>query len=115
MFADDASNPIPSVNNLDVVAKRRTGGADLVIIVTKPMDGDEPSLRRLMQKIENYLGFILSGDFEQEFGPPDPSKARIVVKIDKRSDPAVFELLRQCEPWALDNKTTLVIDTDMAH
>lgn len=111
MFADDESHPIPSVENLDMVAQRRTGGARLVLMIGGPLDAGERSLRRLMMKLENYLGFILSPQFAQEFGPPDPETVDILVRIDSRSDPAVFDLLRRCEPWTLDNKTTLVVET----
>jgi hypothetical protein len=110
MFADDESHPIPSVDNLDIVAQRRDGGARLVVIIASPLGADERSQRRLMMKLETYLGFILSPEFAQEFGPPDPEKVDIVVRIDSRSEPAVFDLLRRCEPWTLDNRTTLLVE-----
>jgi hypothetical protein len=114
MFEDDDSHPIPSVNNLDMIAQRRTGGADLLILVPTPLEADERSQRRLVQKIENYLGFIVSSEFKQEFGAPDPSTVRIVVKINNDSDPAVFALLKRCEPWVNDNQVSLVVEAPAA-
>ena len=111
MFADDETHPIPSVERLDLVAQRRTGGARLVVIIASPLGADERSQRRLLMKLENYLGFIISPEFAQEFGPPDPEKVEIVVRIDSRSDPAVLDLLRRCEPWTLEYKTTLLVET----
>jgi hypothetical protein len=64
-----------------------------------------------MTKLENYLRFVISPDFEQEFGRPDPEKVDILVRIDSRSDPAVFDLLRRCEPWALENMASLLVET----
>ena len=111
MLEDDESHPIPSVDNLDMVAQRRTGGARLVVIISSPLGADERSQTRLMMKLENYLGFIISPDFEREFGRPDPKKVDILVRIDSRSDPAVFDLLRRCEPWALENMASLLVET----
>jgi hypothetical protein len=111
MYADDESHPIASVENLDMVAQRRSGGARLVLMIPSPLGADERSQRRLMMKLENYLGFILSAEFEQEFGQPDPEKVDILVRIDGRSDPAIFDLLRRCEPWTLENRTTLLVET----
>ena len=111
MFADDETHPIPSVENLDIVAQRNTGGARLVVVIASPLDADERSQRRLLMKLENYLSFIISPEVAEEFGPPDPEKVDILVRIDSRSDPAVFELLRRCEPWTLENQTTLLVET----
>ena len=113
MLEDDDRHPIASVNRLDLVAQRRTGGAELVILIAQPLQADEQSKQRLMTKIENYLGFILSDEFAQEFGPPDPSTAAIRVKIHKDSDPIIFDILQRCGPWANDNKASLVVDAGL--
>ena len=113
MYADDDTHPIPSIDNLDILAELRGGGAKLVIVIATPLQADERSQRRLLKKIENYLEYISSPEFKNEFGAPDPSRVSIVVKIHKQSDPVVFDLLKRCEPWALQNKATLTFDTDL--
>ena len=55
VLEDDDSHPIASVNRLDLVAQRRTGGAELVILIAQPLQADEQSKQRLVTKIENYL------------------------------------------------------------
>jgi len=107
---DDPNHPIPYISKLDLLAERKTGGADLVIVIATPLRGDERSLRRLLRKMDTYLGFIASTEYRQKYGAPNPATTRIVVTIDERSDPTVFDLLKRCEAWTLDNHTTLVVE-----
>jgi hypothetical protein len=107
---DDPEHPIPSLSGLDIVARRKAGGVDLGIVIATPLDADERSQRRLLDKLELYLRFITSAEFQAEFGTPDPSSTRIVVAIDARSHPAVFQLLDRCQPWAAQNRAALVIE-----
>ena len=107
---DDPGHPIPYMSKLDLLAQRKTGGADLVIVIATPLKGDERSLRRLLHKIDTYLGFIGSPDYRRQFGTPSPASTRIVVTIDERSDPIVFDLLKRCEAWTLANHAALVVE-----
>ena len=110
MYSDDPDHPIPYLEQLDVVAAMRAGGARLVIVVATPLQGEQRSLERLMRKIENYLGFVASEDYLQQFGPPDPSNTEVAIAIDSRSSPAAFELLERCKPWILANRATLTVE-----
>jgi len=110
IYADDPDHPIPYLDRLDVVAANRTGGARLVIVIAAPLRAESRSLERLMRKIENYLGFIVSDNYLSEFGAPDPSNTEIAVAIDGGSSPEAFELLERCKPWTLANSTTLIIE-----
>jgi hypothetical protein len=114
MFADDERHPVPSVDNLDIVAARRDGGAHLVIIVSGPLQADERSQRRLLTKLNNYVMFVNSDEFQQAFGSPDPSKVTIDVKIDAGSDPIVFDLLARCEPQVREHNASLTINSGSA-
>jgi hypothetical protein len=113
LYADDQDHPIPFLDRLDLFGKSRTGGGgDLVIMVASPLEGDRRSLERLVRKLENYLSFIASDEFRTENGPPSPGNTRIVVMIDPRSSPAVFDLLERSKPWAAVNKATLVVESN---
>lgn len=114
LYADDPEHPLPFLSNLDFIGKLRTGGAELVMMIFDPLAADERSQRRLLRKFDNYLGFIASPDYLSEFGVPDPSNTRVVVQIDERSDPIVFELLRRCEPWVRECRATLAVETTPA-
>lgn len=109
MHEDDPAHPIPKVDALDVHAVRKSGGSDLIVVIATPLASNERSQRRLLLKIENYLGFINSAEYENKCGKPTPENSKIVVRIHAESDPAVFELLERCKPWAKDSCATLEV------
>jgi hypothetical protein len=111
LYADDPAHPVPFPQALDLVGKRRDGGADLLVIVSEPLRGDERSQRRLLRKLELYLRFIASPDYAAEFGKPDATTTRIMVRLDSRSDALIFELLRRCEGWVARSQASLTVET----
>ncbi len=108
--SDDPTHPIPALRSLDVHGVKIGGGADLAIVIASPMKGDEYSQRRLLSKIENYLGFIASPAFREQSGAPTPENTAVVVHIHRLSDSATFELIERCKPWVLDNHATLRVE-----
>ena len=111
MLADDPSHPVPSIDNLDMVAARRGGGAHLVIMVAGALQADERSQRRLLAKLNTYADFVNSDAFRQEFGPLEASNVTVDVKIDAGSDPEIFDLLARCEPSARESNINLTINS----
>lgn len=109
-FADDDSHPISCLTALDVFGVKKGGGADLVLVIASPLEADERSQRRLLQKIENYLGFISSEEFLAEAGPPSPANTKIIVKVHPDSDSAISELLDRCVGWVAENSASLVVE-----
>lgn len=107
--ADDLEHPIPALGVIDVNAIRHGGGADLHIVIAKPIQDDMKSQKRLLDKIEGYLSFIGSDAFQAEAGAPNPSNTRVVVQIHAESSVTIFELLERCKPWALENQATLAV------
>lgn len=108
--ADEIDHPIPALGFIDVSAFWRDGGADLIIIIAKPIQDDLRSQRRLLEKIEGYLGFIGSADFQAKAGLPNPSNTKVLVQIHPESSMAIFELLERCKPWVLENQATLAVN-----
>jgi hypothetical protein len=104
---DDPDHPIPSLTALDVHGIRKGGGSDLVVIVASPLGFDERSQKRLLDKLNIYLRYINSPEYEAQFGPPTPDTTAIEVQLHPDSDPRIVDLLSRCEPWALENRTTL--------
>jgi hypothetical protein len=107
---DDPSHPIPALNAVDIQTVKIGGGSDLVIIVASPLRSDERSLRRLLSKIENYLGFLSSPECQAKAGVATPENTSIVVRIHPDSDEAAFELIERCKPWAIDNNVLLKME-----
>lgn len=114
---NDPSHPIPYPKVLDVVAFNKTGGANLTIVVASPLGGDPHSLTRLLDKIEGYLGHMLSTDFQSEAGAPTPENTSITVALHPGSAPEVYELLDRSKDWVRSNNATLVVENldVMAH
>jgi hypothetical protein len=107
---DDPDHPIPALNAIDINTVKKSGGSDLHIIIASPLQADEYSLTRLLDKIEGYLGHIQSDDYKKESGSPTPENTRIIVNIHPESDENVFELLERSKPWALENNAALEIE-----
>ena len=106
---DDPDHPIPALKVLDINTVKKGGGSDLHIIIASPLEADEYSLNRLLDKIEGYLMHIQSDDYKEESGSPTPENTRIIVDIHSDSDEKAFELLEKSKPWTLQNNATLEI------
>ena len=106
---EDPKHPIPSLSVIDVTTMKKGGGADLIIVIASPLEGDEKSRTRLLDKIEGYLGHIASESFRLEAGTPTPENTSIVIKVHPDSDPSVFALLKKSEAWVLKNRASLKV------
>lgn len=107
---DDPNHPIPSLAVIDVMTIKKGGGADLTIVIASPLQGDKESLTRLQDKIEGYLGYILSKEFQLQAGSPSPDNTSIIVKVHPDSDQLVFTLLKKSAAWVLNNRATLKVE-----
>jgi len=110
-WLEDDEHPIPTINNLDVLADFPDGRRELAIIIASPMDASAYSQSRLLNKIQNYIHFIKSEKYELEFGAPCADLVTITVKIDPGTSPVIFELIKKCEGWVLSAGATLVVNT----
>jgi hypothetical protein len=110
IYADDENHPIPRLTELDLIGKKRTEGTDLFIVISSPLDADERSQRRLLKKIENYLNFIESEEFKNEFGIPSPDTTDINIKLHPQSHYAINVLIEKCKSWALEYNVTLTAE-----
>jgi hypothetical protein len=108
-LADDPSHPIPIVGACDIRAVRKTGGADLVVVVASPLQNDERSRRRVVQKVRNYLGYIASKDFVAEHGQPTSENTAIIFQVHPESDSGALAFLEECRPWISDNNANLLV------
>ena len=107
---NDPSHPIPYPKVLDLVAFNKSGGANLTIVVASPLFGDPRSLTRLRDKIEGYLGHMLSTEFQSEAGVPTAENTSITVALHSGSASEVYELLERSRVWVQSNNATLVVE-----
>lgn len=104
---DDPDHPIPSLTTLDIHAVKKSGGADLIIVVASPLKADERSQHRLLDKIVGYLGFLETQEFQSKSGIATPENTAIIVKIHPDSAPEIFDLIERSKPWVLSNNASL--------
>jgi len=107
---DDDTHPIARVSVADVLVAVEGGGVHMGLVIAGPLQGDERSQKRLLTKIENYLGSLNSPEFIQEFGKPSVENSSIIVAIDTRSDDVIFALLERCKDWVAENNAKLTIE-----
>ncbi len=106
---DDPEHPIPSLTHLEVCTILKGGGAELHIVISKPLEADEYSLTRLLDKIEAYLGHIQTEEFRKEAGEPSPNTTAIVVDIHPDSSNEAFDLLDNAVDWVNQNGASLIV------
>jgi hypothetical protein len=108
-LADDPTHPIPEVGACDIRAMRKDGGADLVVVVAAPLQNDERSRRRVIQKVRNYLGYIASEEFAREHGRPNPDNTAIIFQVHPESDAAALAFIEECRTWVTDHYANLTV------
>jgi hypothetical protein len=107
---DDPAHPIPSITAIDINTVKASGGSDLIVIVAAPLVFDEKSQKRLMDKIDLYLRFIQTPEFEAESGVATAENTSIIFKLCPGSDPRIIDLIERCKPWVQANRATLRIE-----
>lgn len=109
MLAFDPSHPIQHTDTIDVTAEFE-GGAYHGLVISSPMKGDSYSQRRLLKKIESYIGDFYSERSRVLFGAPTAHKCRIYVQVHSDSDEEVFRLLENCRTWVEDNGVGFIVE-----
>ena len=92
----DESHPIPKLDVIDIHARRRSGGSDLVIIVASALSADARSVFRLFRKLDSYLREIDSDAYRQEFGEANPESTGIFSNYIRKpgADPTIPRWMR---------------------
>jgi len=104
IYARDDTHPIPDLDACDIHGELKDGGHDFVIVIASPLQADDRSQCRLLEKISRYVDCLVRlGDV-----PPGACK-RIIVKIHSASAPAIFDLLDRIRPWTESNHVSLEI------
>jgi hypothetical protein len=111
-YEADPSHPIAYPGNVDVYVTTKEGSTYYGIVVAAPLESDERSQRRLLKKIENYIGDRKSVKSIEKYGPPSPGNTRLTIAVHPGSDEAVFELIKRCRPWLEDNGFSVEVKTD---
>jgi len=107
---NDPDHPIPYLRVLDVATYLKSGGGDFSIIVATPIQGDERSQRRLLDKIQTYLAYCNSDEYRSRTPPPTPETTRIIVRLHPDSSVAILQLLEKCYAWVRSERASLAVE-----
>lgn len=78
----DRESPVGDPDQLDIVAKRKDGGVDLFLVLGGPLDSSKGTRVLFARKFRGYCQFVMSAEFEEEFGPPSEDRVCIAVSSD---------------------------------
>ena len=101
---------IYDANTLDIIGERKDGGLELYIISSGEMDDTPESQTLLLDKVQNYLGYISNSRFEEEFPHILKQNIWIIIKFEKEPPQLILELCEKIVPWVEDNGAKFKIE-----
>ena len=90
---------IYDANNLDIEAIGKDGSIELFIISSGKFDDSNEQQSLLMDKIENYIGYVLSDELKNNHPDFLKEKVWIVLSLDKKPSTLLVELCKKINPW----------------
>lgn len=88
----------------------KSGEVTLVIVVAGYLNDSSYTEERVIEKINNYLYYINSSDFEEEFGAPSVKKTNIVFHCTQKPHDSVFKLLQEIQRHVNSANASLSIE-----
>ena len=104
------NDPIQALDRIDVLGRRKDGGADLVIIVSAFLDDTSEHEYLLKQKIQNYVDTIFSNEFQNQFGKIDDNQYTIVIKCSIEPHPNIITLIQSISKYLHEYRIDLIIE-----
>ncbi|MEM9420839.1 MAG: DUF6572 domain-containing protein [Planctomycetota bacterium] len=101
------ADPVQNLDQIDIAAKRKDGGIDLIIVTSSILSSSPDHQKLLLDKIESYLRQINSPEFQSEFG--DAAEVRIIVDCVEKPDSIILQLLENASGWVEENNAELAI------
>ena len=93
---------IYDVDKVDLMAKRNDGGLDMFIISSDEIDDSPDTQKLLLDKVDNYLGYVNSDEFVAEFPEVSKDKVKIIFELGKQAPELLLELCKKIKSWAKD-------------
>lgn len=103
------SPPIENVGNIDVIAKRKDGVLELLVVTSSKLDDSPETQKLLLDKIEPYLLFLQSDECRSEFGELDQSQKLVVIRCYEKPDPIMAEFFPRVTQWVQESGATLEV------
>ena len=86
-------------NNLDIEAVKTDGSVELYIISSGNFDDSVEQQTLLIDKVQNYIGYVLSDEFKSTHTDCLKEKVWIVLSLDKKPSTLLVELCRRISSW----------------
>ena len=101
---------IYDVDRVDLMAKRKDSGHDLFIISSGAIDASPSTQRLLLDKISNYLGYVCSENFCNEFPDVKKGEVAIIFELDEPAPRLLMELCEKITLWIEDNGMLFIVN-----
>lgn len=97
-------------NAIDIIGERSNGGIELVIISSGIFDDSPAQQTLLLDKVENYLNYITSQQFKEDFPQANYQSSCIVLKSAEKPTPLLTELCKKIKYWTLSEGIDFKLD-----
>ena len=96
-------NMFGELDKIDILAETKTGEVVMVLVCNGFIDGSPETQKALLGKMEGYLNYTQSEEFQKEYsGWP--------VTLGREPDERILALLSKCPAWAEDYGVKLEIE-----
>ncbi len=100
---------IENINNIDVFGVRKDGGADLVIVSSGKLDESAETQKLLLDKIENYLGYINSPEFHVECPQATADNTYIILQLNEEPPELIGRLITKIISWVAEYNAKFMV------
>ena len=97
------------LHSIDIMAEAKTGEILLGLVCNRFIDGKPETQTALLDKMEGYLNYAASEEFQKEY-PNRPVILRVI--FTEEPDRLILDLLHNCKSWASGYGATLEIQID---
>lgn len=95
------------LHTIDIMAEAKTGEIVLALVCNGFIDGAPETQTALLDKMEGYLNYTRSGEFQKEY-----HNRPIVLRITftEKPDQLILDLLDRCQEWVSDYGAVMEIE-----
>lgn len=94
------------LHSIDILAETKTGEVVLGLVCNGFIDGQPETQTALLDKMEGYLNYTESREFQKEY-----SGRTVILRVifTEKPDPIILDLLYRCQAWANDFDVALEV------
>lgn len=90
-------------NTIDIIGERKDGGIELYVISSGAFDDSTEQQTLLLDKIDNYLAYMNSSQFEKEFPLVSKDNKWIILELDETPSQLLLSLCERINDWVKEN------------